>query len=126
MKRFAPYVTLSLLTLALPLLGAEQARVVGKVTDPKGAPLEGVKVTVTTQAVTTFKTEAVTNKEGKFEKLLINAVPSYHYKFEKEGYATVDRDFKAKIGDMQAELNVIMSTHLATHTALLSAYGTGF
>ena len=87
---------------------ATSARVIGHVTDAAGKPIEGVKVTITSSAITTYKAEVTTDKAGKFEKLFIDAVPKYHYKFEKAGFATLEDDFKAAAGDMSAQYDVKM------------------
>ena len=91
---------------ALPLAAGQQGRVLGHVIDPAGKPIEGVKVTITTSAITTFKAELVTNKDGKFERVFLDAVPKYHYRFEKAGYATYEDDFKVQAGDMSAVYEV--------------------
>jgi tetratricopeptide (TPR) repeat protein len=97
---------LVLLLAPLALEAAQAGRVIGKVTDATGKPIEGVKVTITSTAITTFKAELVTNKDGKFEKLFVDAVPKYHYKFEKQGFTTFEQDFKVATGDMNAQLEV--------------------
>lgn len=105
-RRFSLPAALLTLALAPALEASTSARVIGHVTDASGKPIEGVKVTITSSAITTFKAEATTDKSGKFEKLFIDAVPKYHYKFEKAGYATLEDDFKATAGDMSAQYEV--------------------
>jgi predicted Zn-dependent protease len=94
------------LVLAPALEAGTSARVIGHVTDASGKPVEGVKVTITSPAITTFKAETTTDKNGKFEKLFIDAIPKYHYKFEKAGFTTLEDDFKAAAGDMSAQYDV--------------------
>jgi tetratricopeptide (TPR) repeat protein len=106
MRRLMSPLAALLAAIAFPLAAGQQGRVLGRVTDPAGKPIEGVKVTITSSAITTFKAEIVTNKDGKFEKLFLDAVPKYHYKFEKAGYATYEDDFKVPAGDMSAAYEV--------------------
>ena len=92
--------------LAPALFAGQQGRVIGTVTDSAGKPVEGVKVTITSSAITTYKVERTTNKDGKFECLFVDAVPKYHYKFEKAGFGPHEEDFKVQAGDMSAQMSV--------------------
>ena len=51
-------------------LAGPQARIVGKVTDGKGTPLEGVTVSITTEMLGKFKVVLTTDKEGKWGTIL--------------------------------------------------------
>jgi hypothetical protein len=62
------------------------------VTDPSGTPLTGVDVTVTGRAQRSASTE---NGRIAFEDL---PVGPYHFKFEKDGYDTVEQDVTGKRG----------------------------
>lgn len=86
------------LALALPVWAGAQARITGEVTDGKGVPLEGVKVLITTPAITNFKLEFTTDKAGKWATILNDSTIKYHYRFEKQGYITVEQDKKVAIG----------------------------
>ena len=91
-------------------LAGAQARVVGKVTDGKGAPLEGVTVTVTTPTLGKFKVVQTTDAEGKWGTILNDSTIKYDYLFEKKGYLTVNRPgFKVPIATT-GELNVELLT----------------
>ena len=104
--RFSLATLLGILAIPAVLEAGQQGRVLGRVVDGAGKPIEGVKVTITSLALTNWKSEVVTNKDGKFEKLLLDAVPKYHYKFEKAGYQTFEEDFKVQSGDMNANYEV--------------------
>jgi tetratricopeptide (TPR) repeat protein len=80
-------------------LAVGQGRIVGRVTDGAGAPVEGVKITVTTPAVTNFKMELKTDKDGKWGTMLIDATLTYNYKFEKQGYIPTQQMKKVPMGD---------------------------
>ena len=82
----------------LALAGA-QARIVGKVTDGQGVPLEGVTVSITTEALGKFKVVVTSDKEGKWGTILNDSTITYDYFFEKKGYLPVRKDkFKVAIG----------------------------
>lgn len=86
-----------LLVPAASLLAGSQGRIIGTITDGKGQPLEGVKITVTTPAITNFKMELTTDKDGKWGTILNDATLVYHYRFEKTGYITWEQDKKVPI-----------------------------
>jgi tetratricopeptide (TPR) repeat protein len=88
-----------LIYAALAEAGA-QGRVTGKVTDSAGAPIEGVTVTVTTTAIKNFKLSVKTDKHGQYGLIINDATQNYHIRFEREGYAAVERDEKFKIGEI--------------------------
>src|SRR5262245_1055618 len=71
-----------------------QGRIYGKVVDEKGAPLAGVKITVTTSAMAGFKMEGTSNDKGEYAFSLVDATKTYTYHLEKEGYQTSEEDVK--------------------------------
>jgi tetratricopeptide (TPR) repeat protein len=89
----------ALVFLLLPatLLAIQQGRITGKVTDGKGAVLSDVKVTITTKAITNFKLELKTDKDGKYGTILNDATLLYHYRFEKQGFIPYEQDKKVPI-----------------------------
>jgi tetratricopeptide (TPR) repeat protein len=92
---------LALFLLPAGLFGAQQARITGKVTDGKGVALSDVKIIITTKAITTFKQELKTDKDGKWGTILNDATLVYFYHFEKQGYMTVEQDKKVGIGSTE-------------------------
>jgi tetratricopeptide (TPR) repeat protein len=88
---------LALLLLPAGLFGAQQGRITGKVTDGKGVALPDVKIVITTKAITNFKQELKTDKDGKWGTILNDATMVYHYRFEKEGYGPAEQDKKVPI-----------------------------
>jgi tetratricopeptide (TPR) repeat protein len=89
---------LAFFLLPAGLFGAQQGRITGKVTDGKGVALADVKIVVTTKAITNFKQELKTDKDGKWGTILNDSTIVYFYHFEKQGYISVDRDKKVPIG----------------------------
>jgi tetratricopeptide (TPR) repeat protein len=80
-------------------LAGPQARIVGKVTDGEGKPLEGVTVTITTPKLGKFKVVLTSDKDGKWGTILNDSTIPYDYLFEKKGYLSVNKtDFKVGIG----------------------------
>lgn len=98
---------LALLLSAGPLFAAQQGRIRGTVTDGAGKPIEGVKVTITTKAITNFKLELTSNKDGKWATILNDATLLYNYRFDKETFASVSQDKKVPIGGTE-DLNIQM------------------
>jgi tetratricopeptide (TPR) repeat protein len=92
---------LALFLLPAGLFGAQQARITGKVTDGKGVALPDVKVVITTKAITTFKQELKTDKDGKWGTILNDSTFSYFYHFEKPGFIAFDQEKKIPIGSTE-------------------------
>ncbi len=89
-------------------LAGPQARIVGKVTDGEGKPLEGVTVTITTPKLGKFKVVLTSDKDGKWGTILNDSTMPYDYLFEKKGYLSVNRtNFKVAIastGELDMQL----------------------
>jgi Tfp pilus assembly protein PilF len=68
----------------------DRARLVGRVVDPEGKPIEGVAVTATSQEVPTFREVRTTDKKGSFTIDIHVIDVTYHYRFEKDGYEPLD------------------------------------
>ena len=66
---------LAALVLAAPatLFAATQCRVVGTVSDGEGKPLQGVKITITTPAITTYKLSLETKAKGDWGTIINDA-----------------------------------------------------
>ena len=91
-------------------LAGAQARIVGKVTDGTGNPLEGVTITVTTPNLGNFKVVLTSDKDGKWGTILNDSTIKYDYLFELKGYLTVNRPgYKVPIAST-GELNVELLT----------------
>lgn len=117
--RFSHLASALLVAGSLVLAGgasAQQARVQGIVKDGKGNPLEGVKITITTSAVTRFKLELTTDKAGKWGTILGNAVPPYKYKFEKTGYVSWEMTKKVGVGATEEFSTVLYTGEQAVAT----------
>ena len=80
-----------------------QARLYGTITDENDKPVAGVLLTVTCPEVASFKLEIKTDAKGNWAVTLIDATKSYHYKYEKDGYQTMQQDLKIPIGVERAQ-----------------------
>lgn len=80
--------------LAIPGLALAQrrGRLIGKVVDPNGKPIQDVAVTVTSPHVPRFKEERETDKRGAFIIDFRDLGVTYHYRFIKAGYQTLEVD----------------------------------
>jgi tetratricopeptide (TPR) repeat protein len=131
---------LALCLLPATLLGDRQARITGKVTDGKGAALADVKITITTKALTNFKRELKTDKDGKYGTIVEDATLLYHYRFEKEGLIPFEQDKKVRVGDSEVfdvqlltqtqavekgAVKEVVDPFTATYNAAVEAYQAG-
>ena len=65
-------------------------RLLGKVLGPDGKGLEGVVVTVTSQQLPGFKDVETTDKKGMFTVDFDNIDVTYHYRFDKAGFQSME------------------------------------
>ncbi|HQR46194.1 MAG TPA: tetratricopeptide repeat protein [Thermoanaerobaculia bacterium] len=111
--RFIHVASALLVAAALSLAGSAaaqaQARIQGVITDGKGAPVEGVKITVTTTSNARFKLELTSDAKGKWGTILNNAVPPYTYKFEKAGFLPQQLTKKIGINSVEA-MDIVLLT----------------
>jgi tetratricopeptide (TPR) repeat protein len=102
---------LALFLLPAGLFGAQQGRITGKVTDGKGVALADVRIVITTKALTNFKQELKTDKDGKYATFLNDATLTYHYRFEKQGFIPSEQDWHVRVGDTD-----VLDVQLLTQT----------
>ncbi len=96
-RRVTILAAIALAAIPLELPGQQQGRIEGTVKDGKGNPLEGVKITITTPAITTFRVELTSRKDGRWGTILSDATRTYTYRFEKPGYLTLEESRKIPI-----------------------------
>ncbi|MFB3852838.1 MAG: tetratricopeptide repeat protein [Vicinamibacterales bacterium] len=63
---------------------------IGKVVDPDKKPLEGVVVTITTPEISSFKEVKKTDRRGTFTVDFRHIDITYTYRFEKDGFQTME------------------------------------
>ncbi|MBE3131997.1 MAG: carboxypeptidase regulatory-like domain-containing protein, partial [Acidobacteria bacterium] len=66
------------------------ATLVGKVVDPEGKPIQGVVVTATSSDLPKFKEVRTTDKKGAFTINFSQVDVTYHYRFDKAGYQSLE------------------------------------
>ena len=82
---------LLLATLIPGLASAERrGRLIGKIVDAEGTPLEGVSVAVSAPAIPGFRETRVTDKKGVFTVDFRQIDVTYHYRFEKVGFMSME------------------------------------
>jgi tetratricopeptide (TPR) repeat protein len=66
------------------------ARLVGKIVDAEGKPIPGVAVTATSPQIPNFRDVQTTDKRGAFIVDFRDVDVTYHYRFDKAGYQTLE------------------------------------
>ena len=87
------------LALAASAHAVGEGRVIGTITNPEGKPIQGIKITVTRPG-TNYKQEKVTDKNGKFTLIILDATQEYVLRMEKEGYDPYEETIKPKPEDV--------------------------
>ncbi|HET9225616.1 MAG TPA: tetratricopeptide repeat protein [Thermoanaerobaculia bacterium] len=87
------------LALAASAHAVGEGRVIGTIANPEGKPIQGIKITVTRPG-TNYKQEKVTDKNGKFTLIILDATQEYVLRMEKEGYDPYEETIKPKPEDV--------------------------
>ncbi len=111
---------LTLLIGATPLFGqADRATINGTVTDPSGAVLPGVEITLE-NVETGVKTPGVTNEVGNFS--LVNIpIGTYKIIFAMPGFKTVERSGFTVTTGQKARVDIALQVGEVTETVTISA-----
>ncbi len=78
-----------------------QARLQGLVTDSKGNPIEGAKITVYSEEISSYEKVFTSNKKGEFKGLILDATRYYRFLVEAEGYQPQELPFKVSVGSTE-------------------------
>lgn len=90
-RSFAPlFILITLITTAGVVLAQGRPRLIGKVVDSEGNPIEGVVVTATTPDVSTFREVRTTDRRGNFTMDFRYTDVTYRFRFEKPGYQAIE------------------------------------
>lgn len=79
----------AILIVAGSVSASRKGRLIGRVLDPEGNPIEGVRVTATAVELPDFREMRTTDKKGVFKLDFDEVNVVYKYRFEKAGYQTL-------------------------------------
>jgi len=108
-KLVGPALAVALLLGAAGAVAGPQARIQGTIKDAQGTTLPDVKITITTKAITKFKLETKSEKDGHWGTILNDATMKYVYRFEKPGYLVFEEEKKIGIGTNETWDIVLMT-----------------
>lgn len=103
MKRIALFV--SFVFWPVFLFAQAQGHVKGTVTDSKGNPIAGAKITITCRDLGTFRKELTTDAKGKFSLVIVDATKVYTFRVEAQGFQGIEQDHKPLIGGQTLALS---------------------
>jgi tetratricopeptide (TPR) repeat protein len=93
-KRTVAWLLFGLVAVSAPALAERRGRLVGKIMDEDGKGIPGVLVTVTSPQISDFKDVETTDKKGVFMVDFSQLDVTYHYRFDKPGFASMEFDQK--------------------------------
>jgi len=88
-QRAIAWILVVMVTVPGLAFAARQGRLIGRVIDSEGHPIDGVTVTTTSNDVPNFRVVETTDKKGIFKVDFDVVDVDYEYRFEKAGYLTV-------------------------------------
>ena len=88
--RTLAFLALSLWLVSGVALAERLGRLIGKVLDPEGNPLQGVAVTVSSPQIPSFKEVRTTDRKGIFTVDFRQIDVTYQYRFDKVGFQSVE------------------------------------
>ena len=80
---------------------SREGRLIGKVVDPEGNPIQGVTVVATAEAIPEFRVEDTTNKKGVFIVDIPQLGVAYLLRFGKAGYAALEAELTWNLAGTQ-------------------------
>lgn len=89
-RRCLVSVLVLLLAATTPAAAARKARLVGKVVDADGKPVEGVRITITSPQLPDFQEVRTTDAKGAFLVDFRKVGVTYIYRFEKPGFQVTE------------------------------------
>ena len=93
-KRTVTWLLFGLLAVSAPALAERRGRLVGRIMDKDGKGIPEVLVTVTSPEVSDFKDVETTDKRGIFMVDFSQLDVTYHYRFDKPGFTSMEFDQK--------------------------------
>jgi tetratricopeptide (TPR) repeat protein len=115
-------------------LAKREGRLVGRVVDPEGQPIEGVRVTVTSEDLPEFNVVEMTDEKGVFKVDFEVVEVTYNYRLEKAGYqTTLTSQFWSLVGTKRHDFPMVPAetqmtegqVPTSTSSPAISAYNAG-
>jgi Tfp pilus assembly protein PilF len=100
-KRTLAWFLLLICTVPGLAFAERKGRLIGKVVDPEGKPIQGVTVTTTSKDIPKFKDVQTTDKRGMFTVDFSQVDVNYVYRFDKPGYQTMQIEQKWELEGSQ-------------------------
>jgi len=99
------------LTMAVGLASAgPQARVSGIVVGTDGTPIDGAKITITSQELPKYLKELTTDADGEFKVLILDATKIYIFSTSANGYLDYNEEIKVAVGTTDNYFTFELST----------------
>ena len=91
-RPMAPTASVLIMILMIPglVFAGQKGRLLGKIVDPQGKPIPGVAVIASSPQIPSFKEVATTDKKGTFIIDFREIDVTYHYRFDKAGYQSME------------------------------------
>jgi len=103
--KIARLVAGALLLVPTLLLAQAQGRIKGVVSDMKGTPIPGAKITMTCPDIANFHRDVIADEKGGYATLVVDATHQYLFHVEAPGYQPREQMAKPLIGSQTLELN---------------------
>ncbi len=119
MRKVLTVLVVLLATTAFLNAQVRTGNIYGKITDPEGAPLPGITVTLTGSL--TAPTQQVTNEQGIFRFISLNPGKDYQISAELEGFKkTIKRPIDVYVGG-NTEVNITLELGVITEEVVVLA-----
>src|SRR5437667_7924978 len=99
---------------------AQEASIIGQVTDESGAVLPGVTVTATSPALQVPQVTDVTNERGEY-RLTPLPIGSFGVRYELSGFGTVRREDLRLTAGFTAKLDIVMKVGTLSESVTVTA-----
>ena len=105
----ARWIAATLLLVPSLLLAQAQGRIKGVVSDAKGKPIKGAKITITCPEIANFHREVAGDDKGNWSTLVVDATKQYKFHVAAAGYQEGEQTTKPLVGQT-LELNFTLTS----------------
>lgn len=99
-----------LLLVPTLLFAQSQGRIKGVVTDTKGNPIPGAKITLTCPEIANYHRELTADEKGGFATIIVDATREYLFHVEAPGYQPQEAMKKPLIGGQTLEISFALAS----------------